>query len=124
MEIRIDASMKSTKHVVIQLFGRLDGQASEKFEKLINELIENEPVGYSITLDMGDVSYISSLGIRLIMTTNRKISANQGQLVLANMQKPVKHVIEIAKVLPTWSLFASVEEADRYFDTMQKQAEE
>ena len=43
-------------------------------------------------------------------------------MLMANLQGPVRKVIDIANVLPGWGLFESVEEADEYFDAMQQQA--
>jgi hypothetical protein len=40
--------------------------------------------------------------------------------LMANLQPQIKKVIEIAQALPSESIFASIEEADAYFDAMQK----
>ena len=70
---------------------------------------------------MTELDYVSSMGLRafLIAQEDRK---KGGTMLLANLQPSVSYVLEIAKVLPDWSLFKSVKEADAYFDTMQQQA--
>ena len=70
---------------------------------------------------MTELDYVSSMGLRAILIA-RKSRKKGGTMLLANLQPSVSYVLEIAKVLPDWSLFKSVKEADAYFDTMQQQA--
>lgn len=120
MGIVVKIKESRSSYIILELFGRLDGQASEEFEKVIDDILISQPKRATLTFDMAGVNYISSMGIRLILLTRKKIEAHNGSLLLANMQKPVQHVIEIAKVLPSWSLFVDVAEADAYFDSIQK----
>jgi anti-anti-sigma factor len=124
MSIVVKLKENRTSYLLVELFGRLDGQATEEFEKVIGELFQSKPNGFTLTFDMTGVDYISSMGIRLILMTRKKLEKAGGSLMLANMQAPVQHVIELAKVLPSWGIFANVEEADAYFDQIQKQVKD
>ncbi|MFD2158610.1 STAS domain-containing protein [Rubritalea tangerina] len=124
MGIVVKIKESRTNYIVLELFGKLDGQASEQFEKVIDEILNEKPKGITLTFDMASVDYISSMGIRLILLTRKKIEQHNGKLLLAHVQKPVLHVIELAKVLPSWSIFSGVKEADAYFDSIQNQVKE
>jgi hypothetical protein len=42
--------------------------------------------------------------------------------LMVNLQPQIKKVFDIAQALPGEAVFSSVEEADEYFDAMQKKA--
>ena len=69
---------------------------------------------------MSGVSYISSRGLAVVITTIKKVRASGGKFAMAELQAPVRKVFEIAAALPEESVFASQEEADRYFDAIQR----
>ena len=74
--------------------------------------------------DLERLDYISSMGLRVMLQAMQSLKATNGQLILMRLQAPVKRVFEIAHLLPKMSVFASVEEADRYFDAMQRKEQE
>jgi len=69
---------------------------------------------------MAGVTYISSRGLAVVITTIKKVRAGGGKFAMAELQPPVRKVFEIAAALPEESVFASQEEADRYFDAIQR----
>lgn len=77
-----------------------------------------------LVFDMAGLNYISSMGLRVLMKTASALTAHGGQCVITRPQPPIRKVIEIANALPEETVFASVEEADRYLDLMQRRAKE
>jgi anti-sigma B factor antagonist len=122
MNISLNIQSRGKKNVLISVSGRLDGQTKGRFEAFTNEIIEGEPASTSFTFDLAGLDYVSSMGLRVILVARKKIEKKGGKMAFANLQPAVSYVIEIAKVLPDWSLFKSVEEADAYFDSMQQKA--
>lgn len=105
----------------VKLNGRLDGQTVTECEYTLKEkLSENTRF---LTFDLENLEYISSMGIRLLLMHRKKIEGRNGKLVTANLQPQIKKVFDIAEVLPSWGIFESVQEADAYFDKMQKDEE-
>jgi anti-sigma B factor antagonist len=78
------------------------------------------PSTKSIMFDMSKLDYISSMGLRIILKTRQFIEGHGGIVSVVNMQPQIKKVMEIVNLLRGMTLFASIEEADDYFDAMQK----
>jgi anti-anti-sigma factor len=51
-----------------------------------------------VLVDLADVSYISSIGIPMLINTARSITRQGGKMALLNPQKAVAHVLEIAGI--------------------------
>lgn len=122
MSLEIKIQYLRQRHTLVQLAGRLDGETSERLERTLMAHIADGRPDDAYTLDLEHLNYISSLGLRVVLKARKRIEAGGGQIFMANLQAPVAHVMEIANVLPSWSLFKDVEEADRYFDHQQEEA--
>jgi anti-sigma B factor antagonist len=104
------------------LVGRLDSSSADLLEDEISKTLAREPE--VLHFDLAALSYISSIGLGLVITALKRMRALGGQFSLGNLQPPIKKVFEIAAALPDESIFASVEEADRYYDSIQRQRRE
>ena len=79
---------------IFQLKGRLDSNTSPGLEKKIDEAIKGG--AHNMIVDFGDLEYISSAGLRVILKTTKELKRNDGRIVLCAMQDYVKEVFEIA----------------------------
>lgn len=120
MSLKLKSTETRTGCYLITLEGRLD---TSNFQQLasLTDLIFASPV-HAITLDCAGLEYMSSMGLRVIMQMMKKLTAQHGKLLVTNARDSIKAVFELANVLPSMSLFASVEEADAYLDMIQKNA--
>ena len=48
-----------------------------------------------VVIDLGDVPYMSSAGLRLLLTAHKTMSGKGGELQVANAQPSVKEVLDI-----------------------------
>jgi anti-anti-sigma factor len=71
-------------------------------------------------VDLQNLEYISSAGLRSLFKAKKRASTEGGNLLLVNPQPQVKKVFDIIKALPTESIFTSEEELDSYLDKMQR----
>jgi anti-sigma B factor antagonist len=102
----------------IILNGRLDTKTAPQLSTVLkNELSRDMS---TLVLDMTNLEYISSAGIREVFVANKSMKARHGRLAITGMQPPVKKVFDIIKALPDVSVFASIAELDEYLDAMQK----
>jgi anti-anti-sigma factor len=77
--------------LVLHLNGKLDALSSPSSEKKIFDFIHE---GYShLILDFSGVDYISSAGLRMLLSTNRKAKSVQGKIVLCCVQKDALEVL-------------------------------
>lgn len=77
--------------LTIFLSGRLDSSTSPLLVTTINESIEK--IDYLI-LDMKDLDYISSAGIRVLISTQKKLSTSQ-KLVIKNVCEEIQEIFDI-----------------------------
>ena len=106
MEIK---TRKEKDTVVVSVKGRMDAVSSPEFDKGLAELIaEGEKV---FIIDLGDLDYISSAGLRSILATTKKLKAKEGQLLLSSLKDVVKEVFEISGFSSIIPIHESVESA-------------
>jgi stage II sporulation protein AA (anti-sigma F factor antagonist) len=120
MPLTMNIDNKMPGYYIVTLNGRLDGTTCAECEAGINSILI--PETDKITFDMSNLDYISSMGLRIVIKTRKFIEGHGGSVYTINMQPQIKKVFEIANLLQGMTLFASVKEADAYFDAMQKQA--
>ena len=120
MEFNIKVQQKSRDAFVIQPEGRLDSNTATRFESGINQILQRST--RLIVMDLQDLDYISSAGVRVIIKTRNALKKNGGKLVFMNLPPQIKKVFDIINALPAMQIFMSVEELDDYLDVMQKRA--
>ena len=96
--------------IVLYLAGRLDVQNSIQIEKEIYQLIQNEP-DYHLLLNLGDVKYMSSSGIRIFVSTMRILKEKDKKLKLCNLSESVKKIFEVVELLDMFDVYITEAEA-------------
>lgn len=119
-ELNITTKETLEDQYIISLHGKLDTATYAKLEQLAQQLFIS-PVRV-ITLNLKDLDYISSMGLRVIMELEKHLRANKGELLITNASPSIAEVLEIAKALPSMNIFSSIAEADAYLSNFQKKA--
>jgi anti-anti-sigma factor len=79
---------------VVTARGRLDGATSGQFTQRVEALVTgNEP---RVLVDFSGVEFVSSAGLRAVLTLVKKVKAVQGAFALCAVQPSVREVLEIA----------------------------
>lgn len=99
-------TVKNTK--VIRLKGRLDATNAPDLEKELKPIIENT-MG-TLLINMKDLDYISSAGLRTLLLGAKLLKNKGGALALCNLQDAVKEVFDIAGFTELFPVYASEEE--------------
>ena len=118
MSLKIAVSQKAPGYHVLALDGRLDTETHGQLEAALDKLPAASARG--IRLDLAKLSYISSMGLRVVMKLMKELRGRSAVFQTINLQPQIKKVFDIAHALPAETVFASVEEADAYLDLMQK----
>ncbi len=101
----------------VSLVGALNSDTAPAFEQRLQSVVEKH---YSITvLDMKELDYISSAGLRVIFKAAKQAKAAGTRLAAANRKPHIDKVFEILKALPDMAIFANDQELDEYLDAMQ-----
>lgn len=91
----MEISQKEYKRVnVVTILGRIDSATAGEFETNLVELAERGR--NNIVLDMSDVEFISSAGLRVLVTIRKAVQSAGGDLVLAEPSERVIDTLEIA----------------------------
>lgn len=98
--------------VVLQPAGRVDHASAEGFrEALLAELTHCVPGGDRVVLDLSGVEYISSVGLRALMLASKQARAQEGTLVVADLQPVVREIFEISRFSMVLTTYPTVREA-------------
>lgn len=106
MEMRHD-NLGEVRRVV--LVGRLDTAGVDVVETKFGAAIV--PNGKNTIVDLSGVSFLASMGIRMLISTTRALSRKGGRLVMFGAVPGVKDVIETAALTEIIPLAASENEA-------------
>lgn len=118
MALIIKVENKSPGSYFVTLNGRLDSTTSPDCEERISSILLHST--RTILFEMTNLDYISSMGLRIFLKARRMIEQQGGRVYMINVQPQIEKVFEIANMLNGIRLFASISEADTYFDAMQK----
>ncbi len=77
--------------LVIALEGRLDTTTAPELEQELKSSLDGIT---NLTLDMAKLDYISSAGLRVLLSTH-KIMTKQGQMKVTNASEIVKEVFDV-----------------------------
>ena len=76
----------------IKLIGNSDGICSNDVtEQILNEIDQNE----NIVIDMSDCPYVSSAGLRTLLTIGKSIKMKNGHMNIVNLVEDVKEIMEM-----------------------------
>ncbi len=108
MKLKIITRALTENCTTVHLKGSLDTTTSLKLADQIETLIA--PLPKTLVINMTDLDYISSAGLRVILKT-RKALLPESDLLLANLQPRVKAVFAIINALPSEVFFESMQSA-------------
>jgi anti-anti-sigma factor len=84
----------TAEHVELKLKGRLDAIWSDHVRRALAECVRAGQ--HALALDMAEVDYISSAGIRILVMYARQLQAIHGRLAVVNASENVRSVLKLA----------------------------
>lgn len=94
---------------IIRLSGRMDTATVQKFTHFVQEN-EARDSG-KIILDMDKLEYVSSAGLRGLLTYAKRVETNNGSLLLCGLGGLVKEVFELSGFNKIFTITADIDEA-------------
>ena len=89
---------------VIKVQGRIDSATAPKFAEKMNDILENGR--YRIVVDLDGMDFISSAGLRVLISTQKTCKRyNRGEVVLANVPETIMASLELAGFTPLFKIF-------------------
>ena len=101
---------RELKHVsVMKVVGRVDSATAPDLEKALQGLVDSDR--NQIVLDLQETEYMSSAGLRVLVTMLKAAKKNGGDLRLSQLSLRVKEVLELAGLTPVFGIYPDVVEA-------------
>jgi len=91
----MEISRKEENGVVfITICGRLDADSSPEAEKVVKEVLE-QPTD-RLLFDLGELEYLSSAGLRVLLSAAKEMKRRGGKIVLCSLNPFVKEIFEVS----------------------------
>ncbi len=92
---------------VVTVEGRIDSYTAPQLSEALNEITSQNI--FKIILDMNEVTYVSSAGLRVMIDIQKKCKRdNQGEVLLVNTPQRVYETLELAGFVPLFKFFNNV----------------
>lgn len=117
MALDITTEKRRDGSYALTLAGRLDSTTAPQLEQCLKEVLQPEIC--RLLLDLHELDYISSMGLRLVLKARKDLEERGGKVVVARMQPPVRKVFDMAQILMKTDVFDTVKSADIYLEALQ-----
>lgn len=95
---------------IIYIFGNMDVHSIHKIEKIfLQEIQKND--SESIILDLENVPFVSSSGLRILVASLKFAKEQENKLFLTNLNPAVEKVFEIVDLNTMFHIRKTIEEA-------------
>lgn len=112
MEFRVDNQDHATS---IGIIGSIDALTADEVEQVLQKQIGEGKL--HIVIDMAEVDYVSSVGLRVFLTALKDIRRRDGDLRLACAQPSVSRMLNMSGFTSIIKFFDTVDEAMNSFAT-------
>jgi anti-sigma B factor antagonist len=80
--------------VIVRLSGRLDSSAAPAAEERLSAALTGTPP--RVAIDMGQLVYISSAGLRVLLVLAKKVQQEKGKVALGGLAANVREVFTVS----------------------------
>ena len=97
---------------IFSIRGRLDAVSVPQLEEQLNQWFEQS--GTKLVFDLDGLDYISSAGLRVFLTTAKKMKSRDGKLCMARLRENVKDVFTISgfiALIPAFDTLGAAKDA-------------
>lgn len=102
----LDISTESLKRVdLVKVSGRIDSSNAGELDQALKDIIGNGR--NNIVLDLSEVNYMSSAGLRAIIAALRECKKRHGDVRIANPSERVSEVLSLAGVDSLFQVYDS-----------------
>lgn len=90
---------------VVEVSGFIDGKTSPDFQEKVLQLMQETKI---LLLDLSQVSFMSSAGLRAMLVTHRETQQSNTQVVLADLPEDIRDNMEATGFLSFFKVFDTV----------------
>jgi anti-anti-sigma factor len=116
LQILVENTESTTLRLALE--GKLDALTATDLDRSIQNTLT--PNIKTLILDLENLNFISSAGLRVFAKLRKTIKSRDGELLFTNLTPQVKKVFDIVKAVPLAEVFMNTEELDEYLAVIQK----
>lgn len=94
---------------ILRLAGRLDATTVSQLERALTDAQLSGD--RAIVIDLSDLAYISSSGLRVLLTGRSNARKRGGEIFLCGLRPPVHEVFEMVGFTAVFTIFDTLEQA-------------
>ena len=94
---------------VIEVLGKIDTNTSPSLQQFVDQKMEDGAA--KLLLDLGQVDFVSSTGLRVFLATAKRLGGSGGSLHLCGLNETVNEIFEISGFSTILEVFPSRDEA-------------
>ena len=95
--------------LIIRVEGALDTNSSGQLESLLVEHLDRG--ARRIILELTEMDYVSSVGLRVFLSSLKRLKASEGRLLLSGLNDEVREIFDMAGFSPLFEIVSSLDEA-------------
>ncbi len=88
------SSERDAGTLIVKTGGRVDGSNSQEFQDGLEAIIDDGD--RAVVLDLEELSYVSSSGLRVMLLIARKLQRQQAKFALCSLSASIREVFEIS----------------------------
>jgi anti-sigma B factor antagonist len=100
MEIKTDYHKRCA---VVKVAGRIDSATAPHLQVELTKIMDENI--YNLVLHLSDVTFISSAGLRVLITTQKTVKKNRGDLALAMIPENILAALDLAGFTNLFNIF-------------------
>lgn len=97
------------KAVLLKVSGRMDAENAHEFEEACQRWITQG--SKHLIADLGNLQYVSSMGLRCFLSVAQKLQSASGSLILCGLHGLPRQVFEMTRLIGLFPVFETPEQA-------------
>jgi anti-anti-sigma factor len=107
---------------VVRIAGTLEAGTVGPARAALEPVVKAAPK--VVVFDLGELTFLSSIGISLLLDTRLRLQTAGSTVYLTNLQPQIRKVLDIVQAIPKTAVFANIEEMDAYLAEIQRRVRE
>lgn len=95
--------------VIICVSGALDTNSSVQLDSTLTQYLDRG--ARQIILELSEMDYVSSVGLRVLLSSLKRLKTSDGRLLLSGLNQDVREIFDMAGFSPLFEITPSLDEA-------------
>ncbi len=101
-------------YLLLELSGILDSSSTRDLDTWFQRQYHNPPFTY--LMDLSKVTYISSIGISILLNINKQLKLKRGKLILFGLNKEVKLLLYLLHLNQQINITETIEDSQKFIE--------